>query len=488
MSVTINGKTFLTASEVSAMTPSGTIDSQWETYTLPIPTGTIAGWDGNRFLVNKVTGLVTGWVTIQQMYNLTNHTIGTNANLAPHNDMRLKYTGQYEYGTVRDVSTTDKCPDSIKLGWKECNGIWNTSGTLTLQGQPTSTSYIKYYNTFIEHYTHIGSKYGEITTTDIEPVVYLPQGAFYTANTAKLLCGKAWLRTDISAPSGYTSSSYVTLYKNLWSGEVIMQYSLYPNTAGTCPAITLPTRYAVVDGRNFYTDVRYTTGRTTAAQRQSTWMRLANTTLSFNAPSADWLTGTLYYPSTPEVRTHNVSYEVSNGNYLTTGAGPIPSASSGKFPSATSGQSGIAVIDSYWLSANGYKSRSGVNSWLWRSLRTGMVFGSFDMTFNGNGSTSPIMSAFDTNWIPSYRYNTTAGTSQPVYFAGAGYLGSRKVAEVGLSEYTCNLRLDSGKSLGVVGDINQLYWGSTGNSDTANGSLCCFTGQFLGNTTANIVR
>lgn len=499
MSVVINGKTLYTASEVSAMTPSGTVDSQWETYDLPIPSGVISNWDGNKFHVNKITGLVVGWLTMAQMYNMTNQTVGTNANLGIHADMPIKYSGNYEYGEPRDASASDKCPDSIKISYKEMNGIWNTTGTLSLEGEPTSNSYIKYYSSFIEHYCHIGSKYGKITKTDIEPLVYLPQGTFYTANTADLICGKAWLRFDATLPSGYTSGDYVCFFKNLWSGEVIMQYSLHPTTAGSMPSISIPTRCAVLGGRNFYTDIRYVSATNkTAVNRQNSWMRLANTTLSFGGGIADakitWATGSLYYPSAPEVRPHNISYEVSNGLYLDGVNEQVPSASSNKFPSATTGQNEVAVVNS-WITANGYSARSGIDSWTWRSIRTGMVFNALDLTINGNYATATnrdMQGTWHTNFQPSYRYNATSGTTQPLYFSGAGYLGSRLESAPSLSEYCTNIQMYTGKSLGVAdataGKTPQLRWGTSANMSTANGSLTCYTGQYLGNYAGNIVR
>lgn len=488
MSVTLRGHTFYTASEVSAMTPSGTMDSQWETYDLAITNGCTLGWDANRFFVNKITGLVVGWIGLQEMSNMTSLTYGTNANLAPHSGLRLAYTGQFEYGT-----NTASATEAINYGRKEMNTTINSAGAFTLQGVPTSLANKAMYDTHIEHFAYPGAKYSKITTTDIKQPVYLKEGAFYDANTADLICGKAWLRFDVTAPSGYSSASYVSWFKNLWSGEIVMQYSLYPTTAGTCPAITIPSRCAVVDGRNFYTDVRYTTGRTSAVQRQNTWMRLNNTTLSFYAPQADWLTGTLYYPGNSEVRPQNASQK-SYSLWVPESSSPITSADNSTWPStAASGTKDITASQSY-LNTTYYKARSGIDSWTWRSRRTGMVFNHWDLNSVTTSLPSPITSTkWSADFLPSYRYNKSTSTYQVVYYTGAGYLGTRADTAASVAtEYTCNIAAYCGTSLGVMPtgtSYDQLhFWGSPGNWSPVANNLTCFTGQYLGNSAGNIVK
>lgn len=505
MSVKIHGHEFYTASEVSAMTPSGTIDSQWETYDMPLPAGATLGWQANRFFVNKVTGLVVGWIGLHSLSATTGSwplTVGTIADCAIHPDVRVKYSGNYEYGTGQIPSgQTAASSAPYFLHFKEMNGIWDTTGKLVFEGVPSNATYKPYWSTIIEHYCHIGSKYGVITTEDVKAPIYLKEGAFYDKNTAALICGKAWLRIDATLPSGYTSGDYVTFYKNLWSGEVIMNYSLHPTTAGSTPAITMPSRVAVVDGRNFYTDVRYTTGFTTPAERQNTWMRLANTTLSFSCPKATWLTGSLYYPSNPETgRTQIASYETTNGLWIDEVAAQVPSAQSSKFPTSTNNANNgkYAQTSGDWYDHAKGTPRSGVDTWVWRSKRTGMVFTSFDWTHVARATySSPLFastSRWGVDWIPSYRYNKVAGTSQPVYFSGAGYLGTRAdtTGVATSSEYTCNIMFSSGKSLGAFDTTNtqygQLGWGTSGQASVTASCLLCFTGQYLGNTAENIVR
>ena len=493
MAVTLRGHTFYSESEVSAMIPSGTVDSQWETYDMPIPSTVIKGWQGNKFHVNKITGLVVGWVAMQNLNKLTSTVVGTNVNLAPHKDMHLKYTGQYEYGTCQDTA-----PVSYMMTYKEMNGIWNEDGTLSLEGTPVNTSYIPYMGTFIEHYAHIGSKYGKITTTDVEQPIYLEEGAFYNQNTADLITGHAWLRMSVPLPEGYsTTNSAVICYKNLWSGEIIMQYTLHPTTAGTCPAITLPARCAVVNGRNFYTDARYVTGYTTAAQRQNTWMRINNNVLTFSAPSSIWVTGTQYYPGTPEIRPHNKSYEVTP-LWLPESSVPIPSANNKKWPSTAAastcenpGGSGA------WFDTTYYKGRTGIDNWTWFSKRTGMVFTSIDMTTVGTTLPRVIFgssSTWNVNFLPSYRYNSETGKSVPVYFSGAGYIRQRlaETSDATPSEYTCNLYFMSGNNLGTVDSTVEnsrlLMFGTSGNLKPVAGNLACFVGYYLGNYAGNIVQ
>ena len=108
MSVTLRGHTFYTEAEVSAMTPSGTVDSQWETYTLPITGGCNPNWQLNRFHVNKITGLVTGEIGLIRMASLTSRIIGTKTELAIHPDMRIKYTGNWEYGTTLSTAPSSE--------------------------------------------------------------------------------------------------------------------------------------------------------------------------------------------------------------------------------------------------------------------------------------------------------------------------------------------------------------------------------------------
>lgn len=497
MSVNIRGHEFYSASEVDAMTPSGTVDSQWETYDFPCPSGASIGWSANRFHVNKITGLVVGWVALSGMNRMSSVSIGTVADLGIHSGMDIKYTGNFVYGNTN----SSKATTSYNVLYKELNGIWDTNGLLKLEGEPmTSTSDLQKCSDFIEHYTHIGNKYGKITTEDVKPPIYFREGAFYDTNTADLISGRAWLKFKITAPSGYSSSSYVTWYKNLWSGEIIMQYSLNPST--TSPAsITMPSRCAVLEGRNFYTDIRYVTvSGKTPSYRQVCWMRLNNVTLSFFAENATWMTGSLYYPGNPEIRTHNLSYETISGLYLPEANEAIPSAQSSKWPSsaATSTYEDV-TLDSMWNTSY-YISRSGIESWTWRSARTGMVFSYFDMNIKGtslpDSVSTPIMAPWMQNFLPSYRYNKTSGKVQLIYFAGASYINTRASTTdtAASNEFTCNLCFYSGKSLGTAEtntssvSYNVLHWGTTGNLKAVAGNLACFTGQFLGNTPNNIVK
>lgn len=495
MSVNIRGHRFYSASEVSAMTPSGTMDSQWETYTFPIPSGAVLGWSANKFMVNKITGLVVGWIGIN-FNSISSFVLGTVPQLGIHSDMDIKYSGNFEYGYSPSTAS-----QTIMCCYKELNGKWDTDGTLTLQGEPTGAYANLNGGAFIEHYAHIGSRYGKITTVDVKPPVYLAEGAFYDTNTADLITGRAWLKIKTIQPTGYDSRSFVTWYKNLWSGEVIMQYNLYPTTAGNCPSIAIPSRCAVVDGRNFYTDIRYTVMTAkTAAKRQSAWMRLNNNVVSFNAYDSTWLTGSIYYPSNSEVRSHNVSYETTNGLYFPEVNVQVPSAQSNKWPSSTGAKSETVVLDDHWNTSY-YKARSGVSSWVWRSKRTGMVFTYFDM--NAVTTSLPdtydnyMMSAWHTRFLPSYRYkNSSDGSVQPIYFSGAGFIGTRSstTADAVYTEYTCNLAFCCGKSLGVQETntstirYNCLHWGTPGQYKPIANSLACFTGQYLGNSEESIVR
>lgn len=490
MSVNIRGTEFYSESEVLAMTPSGTMDSQWETYTFTPSTGATTHWSACRFHVNKITGLVTGWIGLSNMNKMTSNLIGTNSNLAPHSGNYLRYSGQYEYGTTQSTA-----PDGVKLAWKELNGIWSLSGDLTLEGAPVSgTSYIQYYDTFIEHYAHIGSKYGKITSVDIKQPTYMAEGAFYDANTADLITGRAWLKTQIVLPSGYSSSSGFFVFKNLWSGEIIIQYSLYPTTAGSFPAITLPERYAVVGGRRIISDVRYWTGYTTAIQRQNSHLYIDQNHIVHpsSMPGGNWATGTFYYPGEPEVRPQNVSYEVQSLWFPEVPVA-IPPATSNKWPSAAASNA-RQHTDGTWVDTTYYSPHSTYINWVWRSLRTGMVFTNLDITFKNTTQPNPIFSSkWGTEWVPSYRYNVTSGTGQPVYFSGAGWIQYRNssTTTAANTEYTCNVAFYSGKALGVdYSDYtyyNQLLWGTAG---MAGGIVnrACFTGFYLGNAAGNIVK
>lgn len=485
MSVTLRGVTLYSASEVSAMTPTGTIDSQWETYDLP----GINGWNSTayslgKFHVNKITGLVTGEIGIRNNSSVTSVTYGSNTNLGIHNAMQIKYPGSFEYAITKSATTA-----AVNNNVREINTTITTTGNFSLQGRSWAiTTVNQYLENYLETFAYIGSKYGKIYTQERNPI-YLKEGAFYHPETVDLITGHAWLKQTITLPTGYGSNSLVTVYKNLWSGECILQYSLCPTTAGTMPSITLPARFSTYTNQRFYTDIRYCNPATTYANRHNCWMNLAGNYLTFNPITGlTWATGSLYYQGNPETNAQGNGSETVVGLWLPETNQAIPSVNNAKFPRNKSGLLDKTDLDSYWGSPKYNHPRSSDPSWATLNHRTGMLNFYMDMNTAAAGAlTSPVNgSDWSPHWIPSYRYNKTSGTSIPLYCAGAQYISSS--IESLTSGWSCNLACPTGTSLGVGPTVRKWSWGTSGEMNPSVANLACFNGYFLSNYNGNITQ
>lgn len=490
MSVTLRGVTLYSASEVSAMTPTGTIDSQWETYEL---TG-INGWTSTsynlgKFHVNKITGLVTGEIGISNRTatNPTSTTYGSNTNLGIHSGMMIKYPGAFEYLITKGSPTAAQI-----LNGRELNTTISTTGDFTLQGRGWSTTTIPNISDFLETFAYIGSKYGKIYTQEYAPI-YLKEGAFYRQETVDLITGHAWLKFNVTLPTGYdTSNSYVVGYKNLWSGEIILQYSLHPTTTGTMPAITLPERLAVVNGRHFYTDIRYCDPATTYAGRHSCWMRVTDHTLTFNPIAGQtWATGSLFYQGNEESNPHGNGQETVIGLWLPESSQAIPSVNNAKFPRLNTNSFAVTSLDPY-LPTSKFTPRTADPSWASNNYRSGMVFFYWDMNMKAATMPSPFTSSeWSQHWIPSYRYNVTSGTQISLYCNGVQYLSNLDPSyATGNSAWTCNVYTRTGKALGADPGTGNKVWnfGTTGEMTSATAGLACFNGYYLSNNGGNIIQ
>lgn len=492
MSVNIRGRELYSREEVETMLPSGSMDSLWETHTLSTSNGYTINptWKLNRFNVNKHTGLVTGEVGLHNMSTATSTVYGTNANLGIHTGMRLTYPGQWVYGTASASAS------AIQMGSLQMlNTIINSAGRFAIQGYNGSPQ--AGLNSLLETFAYIGSKYGKITTTDVSSPVYLPQGEFYDANTVDLITGKAWLRYDINGPSGYTAASFITFYKNLWSGEVIMQYSLYPTTAGTTPAIKIPERYLLIkksDGTysHSFFNARFVEGLTTntnTTTRHHSYLKLDNSGyLRLIVGAGTWITGSQYYQGNPEVRPHNVK---DNEQALWTAQADvdIPSVCYMFWPSNPNPAPSLVDVSTAWKT--GYTNRAAYPSWVTMNRRTGMVYFYLDVSLTGTTTPDPLMSAWNANYSPSYRYNTVSGTSQPLYCSGANYISVLSSTDPSQVSYTANLHQYTGKSLGVATDVaggQVWHYGTTGVFKPVANNFACFTGFYLGNSNGSILQ
>lgn len=486
MPITLRGETLYSASEVSAMTPTGTIDSQWETHLL---TG-INGWDHTpyklgKFHVNKITGLVTGEVGIRNSSGITSTQYGSNANLGTHAQLAIHYPGQFEYALMKSATTAAR-----NQNVREINTSIDTNGNFALQGRGwNATSVNTYIGSYLETFAYIGNKYGKVYTQEY-PLIHLAEGAFYRTEQVDLITGHAWLKIPVTLPTGYASNSFAFIFKNLWSGEVIFQYSLYPTTAGTMPAITLPSRAAVFGGKRFYTDIRYCEPATTYINRHNCWMNISNYTVSFSPITGQtWATGSIFYQGNPETPTQGNRQETVVGLWVPESADAIPSVNNAKFPVASAPD--LAALDSFWLSPKYNHPRASDPSWATNNNRTGMLFAYHDMnTVAAGGLSNPFLGAeWSSEWIPSYRYNYTNGTSQPLYCSGVGYLGGM-VTESLTSGWTCNIYAPTGTALGAAPStlVKKWYFGTTGEMNPSVANLACFTASYLSNRAGNIVQ
>ena len=493
MPITLRGETLYSASEVSAMTPTGTVDSQWETHFLSGKNG----WDDaqyklHKFHVNKITGLVTGEIGISNRTATapTSVNYGTNANLGIHPDMVIKYPGTFEYAITKNTAAAP-LPAANENAVREINTAISTTGDFALQGRSwTAATCGAYLQEYLETFAYIGSKYGKIYTQEYNPI-YLQEGAFYRKEQVDLITGHAWLKINVPLPAGYASNSFLYGYKNLWSGEVILQYSLHPSTAGSMPAITLPARLAVYGGRRFYTDIRYCDPATTYGSRHTCWMNVSNTTVSFNPiPSQAWATGSLFYQGNEETSPHGNGQETVVGLWLPESAQPIPSVNNAKFPRAKANSYQCEVLDGY-IPTSKFAPRSSDPSWATNNYRTGMVFFYWDLNMKAGTIPSPFATTnFSAAWIPSYRYNITAGEPIRLYCNGVQYLSNYRATPNKSSDWTMNIAINSGKSAGVAGTgtTDRCFgWGTTGEATEAAG-LACFNGYYLGNYPGNIVQ
>lgn len=488
MPVTLRGVTLYSASEVSAMTPTGTVDSQWETYHLDGKNGWVdSHYSLGKFHVNKITGLVTGEIGISNRTTTkpSSNNYGTNANLGIHSGMMIKYPGAFEY-LITKTNTTE----AQVLNGREINTNISTTGDFTIQGRTWDTNATTYVQDYLETFAYIGSKYGKIYTQEYSPV-YLSEGAFYRPETVDLITGHAWLKFTVTLPAGYNTNSFVVGYKNLWSGEVILQYSLRPTTAGSMPAITLPERLAVVDGRHFYTDIRYCDPQATYSNRHSCWMRVTNHTLTFNPiVGQTWATGSLFYQGNEETPAHGNGTETVIGLWTPEVPQAIPSVNNIKFPKLNTGSFAVTGLDNY-LPTTKFTPRTTDPSWASNNYRTGMVFYYWDMNMKAATMPSPFIQVeWSKHWIPSYRYNITTDTPISLYCGGVQYLSNLNTTISSTGAWTCNVYARSAKALGTDPGTGTKIWnfGTTGEMTAATAGLATFNGYYLSNYGGNIVQ
>lgn len=499
MPVTVRDKQFYTKAEVVAMRPAAKIDDNWEKYSLTLA----AGYGTNRtvnnsFLVNKHTGLVTGVVDIAFTSSITSSLYGTNANLAILADAHaIKYPGYNVYTTLATTATANQCAAASNL-----NTNINASGQFSFQGEIQGGSggweniaNLKQLTTHIENFAYVGSKYGKVTTQDVR-VEYMKEGEFYDLNSAELIAGKRWFKTTIPLPAGYdTSKSHVTVLKNLWSGEVILQLSLYPTTAGSYPAIALPERFRFIKNgneyRKGYMHCRYHTGGFNVAvngstQNHNNYLYIGDT-LSPYCPGSTWFTGSYYIQGNPENRLHQRSTETVVGQWMPDKpAQAVPSVDNDCWANGISFTA--ADVSNSWLT--GYTNRATIPSWTTFNRRTGMVFVYLDMTTSGTTLPAPVQQVWAADYLPSYRYNQTAGAEGSLYILSTNYVqySNNTTTAPSTQEYTSNLYACCAKTNGAAPTTaqgNQWRYGTPGYIRPIANNLSCWQGYFLGNTASN---
>lgn len=481
MSITIDNETFLSRKEVDNILSTLDLskENQWEKHELTYESDFGTGWNLKTFMVNKHTGAVTGILGINKIYDSTSSTILTSStDLARHSGMRLGYCEIPVYNEVTSTASIDTTQSA-----RNFNITVNTSGKINTQGEPSRTE----MSTHLSNFFYIGSKYGDITTEDIS-VIYKPEGTFYNANTVKLLTGKSWLRYDVELPEGYSTSSYLSFFKNLWSGEVVTQYSLYCSTENSWPTITIPNRFRVYGDQRMFIKPRYMTPSSTAVQnKERAWMQFTTSdTISFSIPSGTtWVTGSHFYVGKTESPDGTYS-ETADGLWFPEGGEIIPSAVSTSFSSLGEEiNQGNVNLDTGL--AEGYAARSSYPSFITRS-RTGMVYLNLDVTLTKNAINIPVTSgSWSQRYRPSIHYRPMGVTgSISVYFGSPAYIHNTAVttAIAGTSYYRANVRLYTNATSSQDDATSKaITYGNTGNISPTTGNPMIFQGWFLSDET-----
>ena len=496
MPITINNELFYTKEEVDTLIEEAntTVANQWEEYELTLNDGLTVGWDSNKFFVNKHTGAVTGMLGITGLTYLDsdNRIIGENSNLAIHSKMDIKYPGQQIY----TVTSTSNSKTSVSA--RNANILIREDGFFRLQGEPfiqnDTTNYIKAH---IESFFYIGSKYGKIV--DKEPyLVYLSQGAFYNQDSVDLLTGKAWLRQSITNISGYTG--YVTYYKNLWSGEIIFQYSLRPSTAGTFPSIPKPKRFAPNADKSIHQKIRYTDLLTTntdvrVSLSSNFIINQEDAATNFGVPphsTCNWITGSNFWIGRPEVALGN--RKEATGLWRPENDKPIYSMNASIYDSLITNQP--RAIEKINLNNNicdGYSefatSDAEYSGSIIISSRTGMIFNYVDLKLTQDSFSAVVLKNFTNRWKAYEKYRTDQ--KNKFYYMGLIYTSKTPFTITSINEdgtYSGNLSnglYTTNMCENMTAEESGTYnhgWGTHSGISSETGVRFVLSGYFLNTT------
>lgn len=483
--------------QVQAMVTNAncTAANQWETYSLTYSTGwtCATNWCLNKMMVNKHTGAVTGVLGSYHPGTDSCYALGICKCLGIHPSMRIHYPDMQVYTTIKAISSvSDRTGILTRDSSKNLNICLDSDGCFRYQGEPT----ISCIATHISNLFYIGNKYGSITTTDIEPAVVLPEGQFYTQNTAALLTGKSWFRYDITLPTGYDiSKSVATIYKNLWSGEAIFQYSLYPTTTGSFPAITVPARYNGII-TPFFMKPRYispSTANTNAVlNKEYAYMLFSAGKIQFGGiPSyTTWITGSNFYMSTVETGSYladgkNTSVITLKDDGAVSLAGTDYSNLDTAIKANPAGCSCIAGSSMAGYYTACYSWRGTYGTFMAKS-KTGMVYENLDMTTTNANFGAPTK-ALPATYRPSIKYRWT-NASMSVYHASPVYTqkirnGYGCCVSASDSPYTANLFISTNNVAGGTATCPGLSYGTTGNISNSSDTLVIWQGWFLADNT-----
>lgn len=436
--------------------------------------------------------------------------------------MLIRYCGEWVYGTP-NVSNTATALAIHDVNFQLNNGVnGDTNMHFNIQGEWSSWhSAAEHPTSCIENWYYLAHDAKIVTT---EPhITYLSEGAFYDQDTVDLYCGRAWLKKTFTFNNGElpgygglngTTNSVVTYFKNLWSGEVIFQYNLYPSDTSVFPTIPKPERFS--PRKSIYIKPRYLaphTDCTSIFRMRSTNFHVyrgsRNTSYSV-APfdGCQWITGSNYWIG--DIESPGGNRTETNPLWHHDAATAIPSINTSSYSNIGNPAHNMIVatytnhVDhTYWDDSSEDRIFEHADKTTSEGLmtegtyvvgcRSGMIFNYIDSNpttenvKNGTFETNFMEIGYgDNQWTPHTGYNCGSNTNQPVYYMGLVFENS----------INPNWKID-GNNYTIDADIfcPNLYMFTVPPADTGNvhafgtsgglyhvaGNRIIFAGHFLSN-------
>lgn len=443
MPVTVDGKKLYSKAELDALIASAnqSVPNMWEAHYLNYVNGYNIGGGLHTIFKNKHTGACTGVLGFNniQTGRANSTTFATDTSLALHPDMLTPWAGHQIFTSC--TATLANTANVFTL--RNVNVQVMTDGRFILGGDGFADA--------TEHLENMYYLCKDAKIVDTPPhVTYLSEGAFYDQDTVDLYTGKAWLRTKYDSIDGYDSSTHFTylwFYKNLWSGEVIMQYRLYPKTPGTWSALPLGYRYA--PRRAIFIKPRYMEAQPTSVLRTMSCnfcVRSDGSVITYGVLpdlTCTWLTGSNFWIGRAESPGGNRTETTPLWHHDS--ASPIPSMNTNAYSSLSEPRATELVETytnhvnhTYWAeSSDMHTDYTGDHDTLANnevthvvSCRSGMIYNYFDLrptpaNINASGNiVSPIVlqNYSVPLWVADKRYfpNNTAEQGR-LYYMGLVY-------------------------------------------------------------------